>query len=138
MYRHHHPLSALMIDIDHFKQYNDELGHLQGDECLVTIAGIIESVCRRAGDFATRFGGEEFTIVLPEASRAQARQVGELLLARVADAALPHPKHGIVSVSIGGYTAMGGELLDSDKILEAADKALYESKENGRDRLTLA
>ncbi len=128
-------VSLLMIDIDHFKGYNDRLGHLAGDECLRRVARAIGSCVRRPLDLAARYGGEEFAIVLPGTDAAGALAVAQRVREAVAAVALPHPDTGKpVSVSIGIATlrpiADDAETL----LIAASDEALYRAKSAGRDR----
>jgi len=128
-------VSLLMIDIDHFKGYNDRLGHLAGDECLRRVARAIGSCVRRPLDLAARYGGEEFAVVLPGTDSAGAFAVAQRVREAVAAVALPHPDHGKpVTVSIGIAT-LRPIADDAETILIAAsDEALYRAKEAGRDR----
>ncbi|MGV2480512.1 UNVERIFIED_CONTAM: GGDEF domain-containing protein, partial [Salmonella enterica subsp. enterica serovar Weltevreden] len=75
--RYKRPLSLALVDVDHFKQYNDTYGHLAGDECLKTVAGALQAVSRRPSDLVARYGGEEFALVLPETDLSGARSVAE-------------------------------------------------------------
>ncbi len=128
-------VSLLMIDIDHFKGYNDRLGHLAGDECLRRVARAIGSCVRRPLDLAARYGGEEFAIVLPGTDAAGAFAVAQRVREAVAAVALPHPDTGkSVTVSIGMAT-LRPIADDAETILIAAsDEALYRAKRAGRDR----
>lgn len=129
------PTSLLLIDIDHFKAFNDHYGHPAGDRCLHLVARTIAAHAQRPGDCAARFGGEEFAAVLPETSAEAADAIAERLLAAVRNLAIPHAASATadhVTVSIGIATdrrGSGGDLL----ILEA-DQALYLAKAEGRDQ----
>lgn len=132
-------LAVLMIDVDHFKPYNDRLGHLQGDECLRAVARAIVGQSRRGQDLVGRFGGEEFVMLLPDTDHRMAYEVAERVRMAVADLAIPHPggvEGGIVTVSIGigaaAHVDAGG---DADTLLAAADQALYAAKTDGRNRV---
>jgi len=129
-------VSLLMIDIDHFKGYNDRLGHLAGDECLRRVAQAIGSCVRRPLDLAARYGGEEFAVVLPGTDAAGAMAVAQRVREAVAAAAMPHPDSGkFVTVSIGIAT-LRPIADDSETLLIAAsDEALYRAKDAGRDRV---
>jgi len=123
-----HPFSLLMIDVDHFKLFNDSHGHLAGDQALRTLAGIINQTARLC-DRATRFGGEEFTVILPQSCREEALIAAERIRAEVAhspvifeDASL-----GPITVSIGVAT-YPADALDGDQLLRRADEALYLAK----------
>ena len=128
-------LSLLMVDVDYFKRYNDRYGHLRGDDCLRTIAGVLRSSLRRAADLAARFGGEEFVVLLPKTDAAGAENVARNILQAVAGLALPHEgsEHGIVTVSIGVVSWPPNLAFDPDFLTEQADKALYEAKNGGRN-----
>ena len=129
------PLALLMIDADHFKSYNDTFGHQAGDEVLVGIAICISDSVRRAGDCAARYGGEEFAVLLPGLSAAEAIGVAETIRLKVqrwsGDAA-------ITTVSIGVASLMPDTATDCNKLLTAADKALYAAKASGRNCCVLA
>jgi diguanylate cyclase (GGDEF)-like protein len=132
-------LSVLMIDIDHFKKYNDTYGHDAGDNCLKTVAGILSECVIRKEDFIARYGGEEFTVVLPNTDENGAKLVAERMLEKVRERNIPHKANdtaGYVTVSIGGTTDIINHLQHGSNYIKAADKALYESKQNGRNRYT--
>jgi diguanylate cyclase (GGDEF)-like protein len=129
-------LSALMIDVDLFKSYNDSFGHLQGDHCLKRIAEEIIGVIRRPRDFVARFGGEEFVMVLPNTDIAGAKEIAARIHKCVELLAMPHRRSdGIsrVTVSIGGASIMPGKDSDSDHFLQHVDHALYMAKHQGRN-----
>jgi len=132
-------LSLLMMDIDNFKKYNDTYGHSAGDDCLKQVAGALESVVRREGDFVARYGGEEFIAVLPNTDEAGAVMVAEGILKAVMDLNIPHEKNGagIVTISIGVVTQECSDGQTWNDFVKKADEALYESKENGRNRHTV-
>jgi diguanylate cyclase (GGDEF)-like protein len=132
-------LSVLMIDIDHFKKYNDTYGHDTGDECIRTVAGILSECVIRKEDFIARYGGEEFTVILPNTDENGAKLVAERMLEKVRECNIPHKTSGIadyVTISIGGTTNIINHSQHGSDYIKAADKALYESKQNGRDRYT--
>jgi diguanylate cyclase (GGDEF)-like protein len=134
--RHSHPLSLLMLDIDHFKQINDTYGHSAGDEVLKAVAASIKSQLRNV-DMVFRFGGEEFMILLSNTSREAAAMVGERL--RFAAQAQDYVAEGKIielTVSLGCSTLLPGESAES--LLRRADSALYVAKREGRNRLTMA
>lgn len=130
------PLSLCMIDIDNFKILNDELGHLRGDRCLRLVAGAIRRNLRGKSDILARFGGEEFVLVLPNTSGAEAWDVAERIRAAVLEInhANPGTALGRVSVSIGIATA-GALPFDTTALIDAADQALYHAKESGRNQV---
>ncbi|HEY0524218.1 MAG TPA: diguanylate cyclase [Stellaceae bacterium] len=129
------PLSVLMLDVDHFKRFNDTFGHEAGDTVLKQI-GRIFSVNVRRGDVACRYGGEEFTILMPGAGAAEARQRAEHIAEAVRSLALSHEGRalGPITISVGVATAPH-DGSTADMLLAAADSALYAAKRNGRDRI---
>ena len=128
------PLSALMLDIDHFKKVNDNFGHDRGDQALAAIAAALAGGIR-ASDFAARYGGEEFVILLPNTDLEGALSVAETL--RTAVASMPLAGIGLLTVSIGVAT-MPDHATDADTLVRAADGALYLAKERGRNRVEVA
>ncbi len=140
-YRNQKPLSLLFIDIDQFKQYNDAYGHEGGDQCLVKVAQVISANAQRASDMATRFGGEEFAVILPETEPDAALHIAQKMSADLRALCIPHPSSGIsecVTMSIGVATMIPQEPANAELLLAAADKALYQAKERGRDRVVTA
>jgi len=135
-------LSVALLDVDSFKLYNDHRGHLAGDDCLKAVALEIRAHLRRPGDFAARFGGEEFVVILPQTGAGGAAWVLGQILAGVRDLAIPHPATplpgGVVTVSIGSATTIPSRDGDASEFLNRADRALYEAKARGRDRLVEA
>nr|WP_316643950.1 GGDEF domain-containing protein [uncultured Roseateles sp.] len=138
------PLAVVSIDLDHFKAYNDSYGHAHGDTCLVTIAQLMRDTFHRAGELPARLGGEEFTVLLPGQSLTMAAAHAERLRARVIELALPHRDSplGVVSVSIGLACLDVEPSIPEHSaeeqiaaVLEAADRALYEAKRSGRNRV---
>jgi len=129
------PLSCIAIDVDHFKKINDAYGHSFGDHVLVSIAEALTSICR-VEDVACRFGGEEFIILLPRTTAEQSANLAERM--RVAISSIPFSQHGDsirVTCSFGVAEAAG----TYDRLMaERADKALYQSKQQGRDRVSIA
>lgn len=127
-------LSLLMIDVDHFKPYNDHHGHLLGDMCLRAIAACLSEATQRPGDVVARYGGEEFVVLLPETTAVGAAQVCERVHAILQAHAMPHPsspRGGWVTVSIGMASVAGG-VHTASWLLSAADEALYRAKAQGR------
>jgi diguanylate cyclase (GGDEF)-like protein len=130
------PLSFAMIDVDMFKQYNDNYGHGAGDECLVRIARAINSCVQRPGDFMARYGGEEFAAILVNTQADGALRMAENIHAAVAALRIPHAFSTAaphVSISIGIATAIPGPDLSQEVLSEAADKMLYLAKASGRN-----
>ena len=135
------PVSVLMIDIDHFKGYNDSLGHPAGDRCLRLVAWTLGRVARRPYDLSARLGGEEFALLLPNTDAAGATKMGEKVRAAIAGLRIAHPKaaRGIVTASVGVATGYPSDpMLDPVLLLDRADRALYKAKQGGRNVVTLA
>jgi diguanylate cyclase (GGDEF)-like protein len=130
-------VGVIMLDIDHFKKYNDHYGHQAGDVCLARVAAALRSALRRPGDLVARYGGEEFCVVLPDISVADAAQVGESLRAAIETLALEHAGAltGVISISVGVAAARPGGSMASDALLRAADDALYRAKAGGRNNV---
>jgi diguanylate cyclase (GGDEF)-like protein len=129
------PLSLLMIDVDHFKAYNDHWGHLRGDDCLRHVARLLVESVGRPGDLVARYGGEEFVCLLPEIGEAGARAVAAKFEAVIGNAAIPHPAfaaNGRLTISIGVATAMNLSGQRSGEMVALADKLMYAAKNAGR------
>ena len=138
-YRSKQPVSALMIDIDQFKAYNDTLGHAEGDICLTMVANTIKNSLRRPLDIVGRIGGEEFAVLLPETGEKGAKIVAEQIRRSIELSAVPHPaKFGqmmpYVTISIGTASRDHDALSGIENILREADAGLYIAKQNGRNR----
>jgi methyl-accepting chemotaxis protein len=132
-------LSVLLLDIDYFKKYNDTYGHDAGDECLKAVSSALSKCVIRDEDFVARYGGEEFAVVLPNTDESGARLVAERMLEIMRECKIPHKTSDIadhVTISIGGTTGIINHLQHGSDYIKAADKALYESKKNGRNRYT--
>jgi len=132
-------LSVLLIDIDYFKKYNDTYGHDAGDDCLRTIAVALSECMIREGDFVARYGGEEFAVVLPNTNKNGTQIVAERLLEKVRECKIPNKASDIadyVTISIGGTTAIVKHSQSPRDYIKAADRTLYKSKKNGRNRYT--
>jgi len=133
------PLSLFLCDIDLFKQYNDHYGHLAGDDCLRSIAAIMQRIFRRSGDTIARYGGEEFAIILPNTPYSMAVQLAETLRAQVQSEAMPQsisPEAPHLTISIGAVTLENSLGVSPKWFAETADKALFESKHAGRNLVT--
>lgn len=135
-------LAVLMVDIDHFKAYNDLYGHLAGDKCLLHVGRALNKVVRQGGGIVARFGGEEFAALLSNVAVAEALEVAGQMLAAISVMQLEHggSPTGVISVSIGMAVlddANRAAIKDPDNLLNLADSALYQSKRNGRGRLTV-
>jgi diguanylate cyclase (GGDEF)-like protein len=132
------PLSVLMLDVDHFKRYNDRYGHGAGDECLRRVAAVLAATMKRPGDLVARYGGEEFVCVLPETEHTGALAVAAMLEERVRGLQMPHadsPTAPVATVSIGVATTGNGFAGDAQYLLSQADAALYRAKLAGRARV---
>jgi diguanylate cyclase (GGDEF)-like protein len=130
-------LSLMMIDIDYFKRYNDTYGHAKGDECLKTVAAALKSTLKRADDFVVRYGGEEFTVVLPNTGESGARLIAGKLLKNIQRQAIPHETSDAadhVTISIGVCSGTVEYTHNADYWLRLADEMLYKSKQEGRNR----
>ncbi|WP_373975850.1 diguanylate cyclase [Chitinibacter sp. SCUT-21] len=133
-------LALAMIDVDFFKLYNDSLGHQAGDDCLKAVAKCLSKSSRRPGEIVTRYGGEEFAIILPTTTGDEALKFGQWLCEQFAQLALPHPARPdgvpIVTVSIGLSATVPSLLTQAQTLIRCADHALYQSKEMGRNCAT--
>lgn len=129
------PLALMVIDLDHFKAYNDHYGHPEGDRCLVQVARLLASAAGRAADIVARIGGEEFGVLLPGTSAAGAEEVAQRIRAQLKEAVIPHEGAPlkVVTLSIGVAATSEHEGLAPADLLDQADKALYEVKRRGRD-----
>lgn len=132
------PFSLILIDIDHFKAYNDSLGHIAGDACLVGVAETLRQQVRRPGDLLARYGGEEFCIVLADDGAEAAFEIAEQLRASIESLRLPHPAstsadHLTISLGVATWTAE--RRLSPTGLLLKADRALFEAKQAGRNRV---
>ena len=133
-----HSLALLMIDVDKFKEYNDHLGHLRGDDCLVAVAQLLNDCMQRPGDLIARYGGEEFVALLPEASFDGALKVAQDCLDAIRDAKMPHVTSSVspyVTISIGIAAMQPIYDKSCTLLIEQADIALYQAKQNGRNRI---
>jgi diguanylate cyclase (GGDEF)-like protein len=132
-------LSLLMIDVDLFKNYNDTYGHSKGDICLKVITEVIKKNLLRADDFVARYGGEEFVVVLPNTGENGARMVADRLLESIRERNIMHEASNVASyitISIGATTGFVQHTYTGDDYIKQADKAMYISKQNGRNRYT--
>ncbi|OKO79777.1 diguanylate cyclase [Bradyrhizobium sp. NAS96.2] len=136
------PLSLLLLDVDHFKKFNDQYGHQAGDGCLRSVARVLSEQARRPADVAARYGGEEFALLLPNTDAAGCAQVGERIRQAIRDLGILHalnPPSRLITLSLGGATHLpASDKLHCASLIEAADKALYAAKECGRDRLVMS
>lgn len=138
--RSREPLSLLMVDVDHFKAYNDTYGHPAGDEVLRALASALQASCRGGSDLVARYGGEEFAVIMPGASEAVARNTADRVAQSVRELKIPHVSsgRGRITVSIGISTLSPDMVGDPSVLLEAGDKALYAAKCAGRDTVRVA
>ena len=129
------PLALLILDIDWFKPYNDTLGHQAGDRCLSQVGALLRRACRRPDDVASRYGGEEFVVLLPQTDLAGAVHVIEVIRAELATQAIEHPasSYGVVTVSIGGAVSVPKAESDVAALLALADQRLFAAKHAGRN-----
>ena len=139
--RHQQPLSLVMIDIDHFKPYNDNYGHGAGDDCLRRVAQALHKVPTRSADLVARYGGEEFVVLLPETDADGARDLAEQMRVAIHALAITHaysPVADHITISLGGSTHQPRPqrpTTDADVLKQTADQALYQAKEQGRDQV---
>ncbi|GGC04955.1 diguanylate cyclase response regulator [Marinobacterium zhoushanense] len=135
------PVSLLMIDIDFFKAFNDHYGHPAGDQCLRQVAALIGSALSRPADLAARYGGEEFVCVLPETAAEGALVLANRVRDAVANSALMHgdsPLGERLTISLGVATLKPSTANEPADLIERADRALYDAKKAGRDRIAVA
>ena len=137
--RHHIPLTLMMVDIDFFKQFNDTYGHQAGDECIKRVAEVLSLCARRSSDVITRYGGDEFVLILPHMNRESALSLAEELSRRVRELFIPHANSTVsdcLTVSVGANTLIPSEKSTIQELLRNADKALYEAKLT-RDKIVI-
>ncbi len=135
------PISLLLIDIDHFKRYNDRYGHLAGDACLRQVASILYDCAQRSGELVARYGGEEFALLLPGADGDVAMTVAQRCMDEIAKARMPHedsPVSEFLTCSIGVATVVAVQDLVPESLVRCADEALYRVKNGGRAHYIVA
>ncbi len=140
-YRERRPLALAMVDIDHFKAFNDAYGHQAGDESLRRVAQVLSSTIQRAGEVVSRYGGEEFAVILPGHEPAVAARLCEQLRARVEQLGIPHGSSTTapqltISAGVAGLVPQAGQ--SSRSLVAQADHALYVAKSSGRNRVVMA
>ncbi|MDY7014193.1 MAG: PAS domain S-box protein, partial [Cyanobacteriota bacterium] len=137
MAREQHPLSLILCDIDYFKYYNDTYGHPAGDACLRQVAAVLRKTLKRPADLVARYGGEEFAIVLPNTNQRGMMWIAELIRQAVRGLNIAHRTScasNRVTLSLGGATVVPSPNEFAQRLVDAADRALYRAKEEGRDR----
>lgn len=136
--RNQYPISVCMMDIDCFKQFNDNYGHTAGDDCLVSVARVLATISKRAGDFVARYGGEEFVYVWPNCQIEQSRKMAEKARQAVYELAIPHEfsqAESMVTISLGVASFIPTQGQARKELLDIADEKLYEAKQSGRNRV---
>jgi diguanylate cyclase (GGDEF)-like protein len=133
------PLAVIMLDVDHFKLFNDRHGHQAGDACLIRVAQALAAGMRRAGDLTARYGGEEFSMVLPNTGKDEAQQIGEALRRAIEELGIAHASAQAqqVTISVGIAVQPAPGTADPDALLRLADAALYHAKDAGRNGVVL-
>jgi len=134
------PLGLVLLDVDHFKQYNDRYGHQQGDYCLKTVASVIEALAHRPRDVVCRFGGEEIAMLLPNTELQGTLSLAHAAVQAVRARGLPHEASttsGVLTISAGVAVLRPEVGMGSDTLLLLADRALYQAKRQGRDRVAV-
>lgn len=137
--RNEQTLALIMIDVDHFKAYNDHHGHAAGDACLRRLAQVLGREVKRAGDLFARFGGEEFACLMPDADLDGAETVGRRMCAAVAGLAIPHDHPAVrstVSISLGLAVLVPNKGTSPTDLIVEADRRLYDAKRSGRNRIS--
>jgi two-component system chemotaxis family response regulator WspR len=132
------PLSLLMVDVDHFKHYNDTYGHPAGDLALKRVAAVLTENLKRPADLVTRYGGEEFAIILPETDREGAVSVADACLRQLQNLRIENSKaapYGVLTISVGIQTVVPHKQSTWQELIAAADRALYSAKSEGRNRI---
>ncbi len=131
------PLALIMLDVDHFKNYNDHYGHLAGDHCLILLANELKGATRRPSDLVARYGGEEFAIIAAHSDPGEALALAEILRQKIEQLAITHATSatGVVTASFGVAVLVPDERNGAAQLISMADKALYQAKANGRNRV---
>jgi two-component system chemotaxis family response regulator WspR len=129
-------LALIMIDIDHFKIFNDTYGHLSGDQILIRTAEVIKEAIKRPGDLAARYGGEEFMVMLMNTAAKGAAIVAEEIRTRIEGVGIEIGEtKSFITVSLGVASVIPNSGMDSNGLIDAADRALYKAKEEGRNKV---
>lgn len=135
------PLSLIVVDVDHFKLYNDTYGHAAGDAVLRMVAQTLRGALKRSSDFVARYGGEEFVILLPEVGQAGAQGLAEQVRQEIEGLRIRHQASPVapwVTISLGGATAMPQDAQEEPELFCTADASLYQAKHGGRNRVAWA
>ena len=129
------PLTLIMLDVDHFKEYNDHYGHVAGDHCLIQVANLLKENTRRPGDLAARYGGEEFAIIAAHCTIEDASALAEILRQKIEEMGIGHAASpaGKLTASFGIAAFTPDANHGSAQLIEMADKALYRAKERGKN-----
>jgi len=139
--RERQPLSLILADVDHFKAFNDCYGHQAGDDCLRQVASMLKAVGRRPADLAARYGGEEFAIVLPATAMEGAVDVAKSLARAIEGMSIPHARSGVsrtISLSQGIASLIPAQDTTPESVIQLADQALYQAKQQGRNRYVVS
>ncbi len=139
--RDNSPIALIICDIDFFKAYNDTYGHQRGDDCLKKIAEVISNAINRPGDMVARYGGEEFVVVLTNTDIKGASFVAEAIRKKVEAMGILHESSSIskvVTISLGVTSTIPGQNTSPDGLIIAADEALYQAKQGGRNRVVIS
>ena len=139
--REREPLSLILADVDHFKAFNDCYGHQAGDDCLRRVASALKSVAKRPADLAARYGGEEFAMVLPMTTVEGAVDVAKSVVRAIDEMSIPHVRSGVsntISLSQGIASLIPAHDTKPEQIIEFADQALYQAKQQGRNRYVIS
>lgn len=132
-------LSILMIDVDRFKAYNDIYGHINGDKCLQSISQAIKNAIQESSNIVSRYGGEEFIVLIPNSQLQKAKYIAENIRRNIEKLNILHEGsvvYGIVTVSIGIATDIPNQILSPEKLISMADEALYRAKNSGRNKVS--
>lgn len=139
--RQQQPLTLIIADVDNFKAYNDNYGHPQGDECLYQIAQGISRSVKRAGELVARYGGEEFAIILPNTSPQKAINLAKLIQKNIKELQIIHeysPTNEVITLSLGIVTMIPSLNSGYERMINIADKALYQAKNSGKNKIVIA
>jgi len=140
MKRSKSPLSLIMLDVDHFKKFNDHYGHVDGDDCLRKIGMVLTSLVGRVTDTVARYGGEEFVVILPDTEENGAASLAERIRLKVEELAIPHAASEVakvLTITLGVVTVYSTDLSSPEQIISLADDALYRAKNEGRNRISI-